>query len=393
MEPILTPSPNLADTDRITTPVPLSASRLQSLDVFRGMTIAFMLLVNNPGSWDDIYPPLEHAAWNGCTPTDLVYPSFLFMIGVSTVFSLSRARQNAVTPDKLLLKIIRRGLILFLIGLFLSLFPHFEFKTVRIMGVLQRIALVYTASSLLFVYLSRKQLLYTAGILLAGYYILMVVAPLLLTGSYSLAPGESVSALIDRAILTNIHMWKPAKTWDPEGLTGTFPAIVSAIIGIMAGMVLYTKEISGERKVIRLFTTAFFLIVAGMLVSLFFPINKSLWTSSFVLYAGGIAMAILTMFYYFIDIRGYTKGWTVLKVFGMNAIAAFAFAGLVPRIVTLFPVSQSKGLPVTLTQVLYESLHTFMAAKNASLAFAVVNVAFYFCLLGILYRRKIFIRI
>lgn len=393
MEPILTPSPNLADTDRITTPVPLSASRLQSLDVFRGMTIAFMLLVNNPGSWDDIYPPLEHAAWNGCTPTDLVYPSFLFMIGVSTVFSLSRARQNAVTPDKLLLKILRRGLILFLIGLFLSLFPHFEFKTVRIMGVLQRIALVYTASSLLFVYLSRKQLLYTAGILLAGYYILMVVAPLLLTGSYSLAPGESVSALIDRAILTNIHMWKPAKTWDPEGLTGTFPAIVSAIIGIMAGMVLYTKEISGERKVIRLFTTAFFLIVAGMLVSLFFPINKSLWTSSFVLYAGGIAMAILTMFYYFIDIRGYTKGWTVLKVFGMNAIAAFAFAGLVPRIVTLFPVSQSKGLPVTLTQVLYESLHTFMAAKNASLAFAVVNVAFYFCLLGILYRRKIFIRI
>lgn len=368
--------------------------RLQSLDVFRGLTIAFMLLVNNPGSWDDIYTPLEHSAWNGCTPTDLVYPFFLFIVGVSIVFSLSRTRENTIDGHNIMLKIFRRGMVLFLIGLFLSLFPFFDFQTVRIMGVLQRIALVYIASSFLFLYLTRKQLLYTGATILFGYYMLMVLIPYLFTGTYSLAPGVNVSATIDRAILTNIHMWKPAKTWDPEGVTGTIPAIVSAIIGILAGLILYDKKTSGELKVIRLFTTSFLLIVAGLISNLVFPINKSLWTSSFVLYAGGIAMAFLSMFYYFIDIRKFNKGLTFFKIFGLNAIVAFTLSGMVPRIINNLPISHdAEGDPVTLSIFMYRSFHTVMSAKNASLSYALVNVAFYFVILTILYRRKIFIRI
>ncbi len=368
--------------------------RLQSLDVFRGLTIAFMLLVNNPGSWDDIYTPLEHAAWNGCTPTDLVYPFFLFIVGVSIVFSLSRTRENAIDARNIMLKIFRRGMVLFLIGLFLSLFPFFDFQTVRIMGVLQRIALVYIASSFLFLYLTRKQLFYTGATILVGYYLLMVLIPYLFTGTYSLAPGVNVSATIDRAILTNIHMWKPAKTWDPEGLTGTVPAIVSAIIGILAGVILYDKKISSEFKVIRLFTMSFLLIVVGLLCNLLFPINKSLWTSSFVLYAGGIAMAFLAMFYYFIDIRKFDKGLTFFKIFGLNAIVAFTLSGMIPRIINNLPISHdAEGDPVTLSMFIYKSFHTVMSAKNASLGYALVNVAFYFVILTILYRKKIFIRI
>lgn len=368
--------------------------RLQSLDVFRGLTIAFMLLVNNPGSWDDIYTPLEHAAWNGCTPTDLVYPFFLFIVGVSIVFSLSRKRENSVDARSIMLKIFRRGMVLFFIGLFLSLFPFFDFQTVRIMGVLQRISLVYIASSFLFLYMTRKQLLITGACILVGYYLLMILVPFMLTGSYSLAPGINVSATIDRAILTNIHMWKPAKTWDPEGLTGTVPAIVSAIIGILAGLVLYDKKTSGELKVIKLFTTSFLFIVAGLLSNLVFPINKSLWTSSFVLYAGGIAMAFLTMFYYFIDIRKFDKKLTFFKIFGLNAIVAFTLSGMIPRIINNLPISHdAEGDPVTLSMFIYRSFHTIMSAKNASLGYALVNVAFYFVILTILYKKKVFIRI
>lgn len=368
--------------------------RLQSLDVFRGLTIAFMLLVNNPGSWDNIYAPLEHATWNGCTPTDLVYPFFLFIVGVSVVFSLSRARANAVQARKIMFKILRRGTILFLIGLFLSLFPFFDFQTVRIMGVLQRIALVYMASSVIFIYLTKKQTLYTGLVILVGYYLLMVVVPYILTGAYTLAPGLNMSATIDRAILTNIHMWKPAKTWDPEGLTGTLPAIVSAIIGIFAGLILYDKKSSGESKVISLFTTSFFLIIAGLLAGLLFPINKSLWTSSFVLYAGGIAMAFLSIFYYFIDLHKFNKGLTFFKIFGLNAIVAFTLSGMIPRIINNLPLSHDpEGTPTTLSMVIYKTFNQFLSAKNASLGYALVNVAFYFLILAILYRRKIFIRI
>lgn len=379
-----------AAMDAMAAGVPL---RLQSLDVFRGVTVAFMLLVNNPGNWDNIYAPLEHSEWNGCTPTDLVYPFFLFIIGVSSVFSLSRIKENPAEANRIVRKILRRGLTLFLIGIFLSLFPFFDFRTLRIMGVLQRIALVYTGASLLFIYLNKKQLLYTGVALLIGYYLLMVAGPLLLTGSYSLAPGQNVSALIDRAILTNAHMWKPAKTWDPEGLTGTIPAIASALIGIMAGGILYNKEWTGEEKVIRLFTIAFGLIVSGLLAGLAFPINKSLWTSSFVLYAGGIAMAFLAMFYYLIDLRKRNKGLTFFKIFGMNAIVAFTLSGLIPRIINNLPLIRTDDKTVTVTTVIYDTLNEVISPKNASLGYALVNVGFYFTILAVLYTRKIFIKV
>lgn len=370
---------------------PIRPERLLSLDVFRGMTIAFMILVNNPGSWNDIYAPLEHSEWNGCTPTDLVFPFFLFISGVSSVFSLKKT--DGASHSQVLVKILRRGAMIFLIGLFLNLYPFFDFGTMRIMGVLQRIALVYMASSLLFLTMSRKKLMGTAVLLLAGYYVLMVLAPLMLTGSYTLEPGKSMAAILDRAILTNAHMWKMAKTWDPEGLISTIPAIVSGLIGIWAGLVLSEKKLSAEKKVITLFIRSFLLIVAGLLAGLAFPINKSLWTSSFVLYAGGIAMAFLAFLYYLIDLRGYRKGLTFFKIFGMNSIVVFFLSGIVPRTLALFPVGHEDGKAVTLPMVLYSGLHQELQAKNASLAFALVNVAFYFAILAFMYRKKIFIKI
>lgn len=370
---------------------PKKLPRLLSLDVFRGMTIAFMILVNNPGNWAAIYAPLEHSDWNGCTPTDLVFPFFLFISGVSIVFSLENAKRDP--HKKLIIKILRRGVTIFLIGVFLNLYPFFDFGTVRIMGVLQRIALVYMACSLLFLYMSKRKLMITAGLLLAGYYLLMVAGPLLLTGAYTLEPGKSMAAYLDRAILTNTHMWKMAGTWDPEGLISTIPAIASGIIGIMAGLILSDKGLNAEKKVISLFINAFILVAAGLVAGLAFPINKSLWTSSFVLYTGGIAMAFLAFLYTLIDVNNKKKGLTFFKIFGMNSIAVFFLSGIVPRTMALFPVAHENGRPVTLPMALYAGLHQGLAVKNASLAFALVNVAFYFSILAFMYRKKLFIKI
>lgn len=369
------------------------SDRLKSLDVFRGLTVAFMILVNNPGSWDNIYAPLEHAKWDGCTPTDLVFPFFLYIVGVSIAISLSKSKEDLEMRKKLLVKIIRRGTTLFLIGLFLNLFPHFDFRTVRIMGVLQRIALVYIISSILFLHLSRKELVYAASGLLVAYYILMVAAPWLIQGHYTLEPGKNVAALLDRAILTNNHMWKPVRTWDPEGLTGTLPAIATAIIGIFSGLLLLDKLVSPKDKVISLFARAFFLIAGGLLWSLFFPINKSLWTSSYVLYCGGLAMSFLVILYYLIDVQKHQRGLVFFLIFGMNAIAVFVLSGLVPRIMNLLPVGTKHGRPVVLPEALYTAANAVLSPKNASLAVALLNVGFYFVILAIMYRKKIFLKI
>ena len=223
--------------------------RLLSLDFFRGITVAAMILVNNPGDWAHIYAPLEHAPWNGWTPTDLIFPFFLFIVGVSIAFAIgSRKEEGGVMS-----KIVRRGLTLFLLGLFLNFFPKFDIATVRILGVLQRIALVYLACSFIFLKATPRQQVYLLAFLLVGYWILLTVIPVPGVGYANLEPESNLAAWFDRIILTPAHVYKPAKVWDPEGLLSTLPAIGTGILGMLTGTWLRGSRPAGGESGLALY--------------------------------------------------------------------------------------------------------------------------------------------
>lgn len=367
---------------------PLS-KRLLSLDVFRGATVGAMILVNNPGDWGNVYPPLLHAHWNGCTPTDLVFPFFLFIVGVSIAYALSSRKQDPAARRGLVKKIIVRTLILFALGLFLNLFPRFDFSTVRIPGVLQRIAVVYMLASFLFLGLSARRLAWTGGGLLLFYYLSMTLIPVPGIGAANLEPETNLGAWIDRSILGTSHLWKTSKTWDPEGLWSTIPAISTAIAGILCGLWLKKKDNPGN-KIAWMFTFGFAGILAGLVWDLFFPINKSLWTSSYVLYAGGWAVSVLAMLYWLIDVKGYRGFSTPFVIYGINAITVFFVSGLVPRILTRIDA----GGGMNLREWLYQTLYTpWFSPVNASLAWALSYILGWYLILWIMYRKGIVIKI
>ena len=221
--------------------------RLRSLDVFRGITVAAMILVNNPGDWGHIYAPLEHAEWNGCTPTDLIFPFFLFIVGVSIVFALGSKKENPETHNKLILVALKRSAILFGLGLFLSLFPLFDFSVVRILGVLQRIAIVYFICVVIFIKTNPKtQWKLMIGILLA-YWAIMTLIPVPGVGYANLGKETNLGAWLDRLVLTVNHTWKLSKTWDPEGILSTLPAIGTGLFGILIGNLLKSNGVDVGR--------------------------------------------------------------------------------------------------------------------------------------------------
>ena len=273
----------------------LVKTRLLSLDFFRGITVAAMILVNNPGDWGHIYAPLEHAEWNGCTPTDLIFPFFLFIVGVAIAYALGSKKDAGTDQRKLVGRIIRRALIIFGLGFVLALiFPVFfdplkAFKTVRIMGVLQRIAIVYLITALIFLKTSRKiQFRIFIGVLVL-YWVLMMFVPVPGVGYPNLEKETNLGAWIDRGLLGTPHLWKEAITWDPEGLLGTIPAVGTCLFGVLIGTWLKRKDKDESTKVAWMFTWGLAAVIAGLLWDLEFPINKALWTSSYVLYAGGLA--------------------------------------------------------------------------------------------------------
>jgi len=267
--------------------------RLLSLDAFRGLTVAGMILVNNPGDWGHIYAPLEHAPWNGWTPTDLIFPFFLFIVGVSITFALGQSAGSG-SQEGVIGKILKRSLTLFLLGLFLNFFPKFDITTVRIPGVLQRIALVYLACSLIFLKTTPRQQLYILAGLLVGYWFLLTVVPVPGVGYANLEPTTNLAAWLDRIIITPAHVYKATKVWDPEGLLSTLPAISTGTLGLLVGTWLRSNRPATD-KVAWLFTAGCLLTLAGLLWNGFFPINKALWTSSYVLLAGGLAMLGLAL--------------------------------------------------------------------------------------------------
>jgi predicted acyltransferase len=354
--------------------------RLLSLDVFRGLTIAGMILVNNPGSWDHVYPPLLHAEWHGWTPTDLIFPFFLFIVGVSMSFAFS---SRAGEPRGVVVrKVVRRSLVLFGLGFFMAAFPRFDFAHVRIPGVLQRIAVCYLAASLLVLFTRRRTEVAVVVGILVGYWLLM---------RGDLSPEGSLSARLDRLVL-GVHLWKPR--WDPEGILSTFPAIATTLIGYFFGERLRRRTDDGHETAASLFTFGWILVLAGLAWSIWFPINKNLWTSSYVLFTAGAALQFLAFLYWVVDVKGW-RAWTYpAVVFGRNAIALFVLSGLVAKSMILYKVARPDGSTASLYQLLYEKAFASWAGPlNGSLAFALATILFWWLALSFLYRRKIFITV
>jgi predicted acyltransferase len=377
-------------------------TRLTSLDVFRGITIAGMVLVNNPGTWSHIYSPLEHAPWNGWTPTDLVFPFFLFIVGVAITLALGkRVESNGINRD-IYFKIIRRTLLIFGLGLLLATFPFYSFAKgqwidpghVRIMGVLQRIAVCYLIASLIFIHTNWKQQAIIAGVLLLVYWALMTLINV---------PGCEVTtfndkacnlaAYIDRMILTENHMWSQSKVFDPEGLLSTIPAICTTIAGILCGHWLRTKRTDVE-KVAAMFFFGVVLVTIGWAWNFWFPINKALWTSSYVAFTAGMALCFLGFCYWLIDIKNY-KAWSKpFVIFGVNALALFVGSGLMERLMGIIKVPGANGEPTDLQSWIFDNFFLpFAEPINASLAFAISFILLWLFLMWLLYRKNIYIRV
>jgi predicted acyltransferase len=372
--------------------VETKSERLLSLDVFRGITILGMILVNNPGSWSHIYSPLEHSKWNGCTPTDIIFPFFLFIVGVTTTFSLSKFRSSNSKNKDLLLKIIRRSATLFLLGVFLRGFPNFDLSTIRIPGVLQRIALVYFFTSIIFLNVQKKNIFYLLSGLLILYWGLMTLVPVPGLGAPNLEPSTNLGAWLDR-LLFGGHLWSHSKTWDPEGLLSTIPAIGTALLGVLTGYLLKSKN-DKTTKTVWMFFYGTVLMAIGYAWDFWFPINKSLWTSSYVVYTGGLALLFLAFCYWLIDVQK-IKWWIKpFHIYGTNAITVFFLSSFVAKSLYLIKVTTESGDSVSLKHYIYSNIFLPIASPiNASLLFAISYISIWLFVIWLLYRKNIFIKV
>lgn len=372
--------------------------RLVSLDVFRGITIAGMILVNNPGSWANVYPPLLHAEWHGWTPTDLIFPFFLFIVGVAMTYSFGKMFERGTSKTEIYKKVVKRSAILFGIGLFMAVFPVvrfdplrlYDFSSMRIMGVLQRIALCYLFASIIYLEAQKikKQLIWVIA-LLGGYWLLMTVIPVPGHGAGDLSREGNLAAYVDQLVMAD-HLWKPG--WDPEGLLSTIPAIGTVLLGLLTGELLRSEQ-SRKDKVIQMFLFGNLGLVAGLIIDVWFPINKGLWTSSYVLFTGGFALHFLAICYWFVDMKGYRKWTKPFEVYGLNALAVFVLSTLMAKLMYVIPVFTSDG-QTTIKGLIYDNLLLPVASPmNASLLFAVLYVLFWLWIMWIFYKRKIFIKI
>ena len=373
--------------------------RLLSLDVFRGITIMGMILVNNPGTWSAIYPQLRHAEWHGCTFTDLIFPFFLFIVGVAISYSLTKRKAQGGSMKSLYLNIFRRSVILFLLGMILAGFPfglmldhQFSWATIRIPGVLQRIAVVYLVASILFLTTNTKAQYWITGAILVGYAALMSLVPVPGVGYANYEPTTNLAAYIDQLLLGS-HLWSASKVWDPEGILSTLPAIGTAMLGIFTGNLLRSEK-DAATKTVWMYIWGSALMLAGWIWSFWFPLNKNIWTSSYVLYTGGLALFFLAFCYWFIDIKKVTWWIKPFHVYGMNAITVFFLSGIVGRLLYLIKWQTAEGTMITLKGYLFDTFFlSWLSPINASLGFAIVYILIWLGLMWILYAKKIFIKV
>jgi predicted acyltransferase len=361
------------------------ATRLTSLDAMRGFTIAAMILVNYPGSWKFIYDPLEHVEWNGLTPTDLIFPFFLFIVGVSIALSFTKLLEKGSLKKELYKKIIFRALKIFAVGIFLSLIPNFDFYHIRFAGVLQRISIVFLVCSFVFLNTSFKAQVWMGVITLIGYWLVMTLIPTPGVGEVSLERGVNLAAWVDSILLPG-RMWQG--TWDPEGILSTFPSIVTGITGLLAGHLLLSKRTPHE-KVNLLMVFGFIAVAMGYVWGLTFPVNKNLWSSSFVLVTSGLASLLLGTLYYIVDIRNHTSGTKPGIIFGANAIAIY----FISDIISILFYSIKFGA-ASLNEHFMQTFTTVgLDPRFVSMLYAIIFVCINFCIAYILYKKRIFIKL
>lgn len=382
----------------------MKPERLVSLDAFRGFTIAGMILVNNPGSWSSIYPQLAHASWHGWTFTDFIFPFFLWIVGVSMTFSFAVRRSKGDDNTKLLLGVLRRSAIMFGLGIFLAGFPfgllwghHFEWASIRIPGVLQRIAVCYLISSVIYLNTSMRGVIIAIGALFVTYWLFMFYYPVPEIGAGLFEKGRNFAAYIDSMFLTG-HMWSATKTWDPEGLFSTLPAIASSLIGAVTGDYLRQSAQDKTEKSAWMFVFGSGLLLLGAVLDMWMPINKSLWTVSYTLFMAGWALCIFGIFYFLIDAKGVKRWAQPFVVYGMNAIFVFVLSGVAARAMGLwkFNVMLSDGTfkDVSIKSIITQNLfEPYFTPLNASLLHAIVWISVMYLVVWVMYRNKWFVKI
>lgn len=386
--------------------------RLLALDVFRGMTVAGMLLVNNPGTWGAIYPPLTHAAWHGWTPTDLIFPFFLFIVGITTELSLNARRARGDDEAAIIRQIFRRAALIFLFGLILSAFPFFTWTAIpdmpdatlwdrvvhraehlRFLGVLQRIGLAYFLGALLTLRTTWKQQMVMILAILFGYWALMTLVPVPdtgIAGRFVLdKPDELLSAWLDRTILGVNHLWVGSKTWDPEGLLSTLPAVATLMIGTFAGRWIGELDRPIGERLAAMFAVGALLMVVGLMWGWVFPINKSLWTSSYVVFTAGMGAVALATCVWIIDVCQLRRWTFPFVVYGMNPMLAFLGSGLMARLtVSVITLDAGNGTRISVQGFLFDRLYlSWLPVRDASLAYAVSFVALWFLILWAAWKR------
>jgi predicted acyltransferase len=398
-------------------PLAPKRERLLSLDVFRGITIAGMLLVNNPGTWSAIFPPLEHAEWNGWTPTDLIFPFFLFIVGITTHLSLSARRARGDDDSAVVRQILRRGIIIYLLGFAMAMFPFYQWGTiasipnatpwdrilyriehVRILGVLPRIAIVYICAGLLTLKTTLKQQIVIIATLLFGYWFAMTLIPV--PGEHEIGAvllnthDRNLAAWLDRAILGTNHTWSGSVTFDPEGPMSTIPAIATSMLGVIAGRWIVRKEKPLLERISGMFAVGAIGMMVGLMWNWAFPINKSLWTSSYVIFTAGMACVAIATIMWIVDYCN-VKWWTKpFVIYGVNPIVAFVGSGVLARLIyTLWHVSYH-GQSVAIQDAIYQILFLpWLPPRVASLAFAISFVVLWYGILTVLYRRNIILKV
>lgn len=366
-----------------------TSKRLISLDAFRGFTIILMILVNNPGSWAYVLPPLRHAEWHGCTPTDLVFPFFLFIMGTAMALSFSRRMEESPTRWPIYRQIIKRTLILIFLGIFMAFYLRWDFSSLRFPGVLQRIGLCYFFASLIILNFNRKgQISWAVGLLL-GYWILMALIPFPgKIDSWSL--GSNFAQYIDNILLKG-HLYKP--DFDPEGLLSTIPAISQVLLGYFTGSWLRSQR-EPLQKTNGMFIIANLFLVIALIWEYAMPINKQLWTSSYVLYTTGLALHFLAISYWLIDIKGYSKYTKPFVIYGSNAILAYFGSSMMAKTLYLWKFTRADGTVTSVKTFMYESILQPIAGNyGGSLLHPLLYIFLWLGILTWFYKKKIFLKI
>ncbi|HEX3438182.1 MAG TPA: DUF5009 domain-containing protein [Pseudacidobacterium sp.] len=389
----------------------LQTNRLISLDAFRGLAVAGMILVTDPGTYSAVYRPLLHAEWNGATPTDMIFPGFLFAVGIAITLSFSSRLRRGTRRSALFMNTLRRSIVIFLLGLVLNGFPDYNLHTIRIPGVLQRIAICYFFGALLYLGIHREKkgasqskgrvvlLAGTVAAILVFYWALLKFFPVPGFGPNRLDSLGNLGAYIDRAGFGINHLWPYGTTpghgvtFDPEGILSTLPAVATLLLGLITGEWLKTTH-TATRKALWIAGAGIILLIASWMLDPVMPVNKKIWTSTFVLLSGGVSLLVFSLFYWIIDIKQRRRWASPLLVFGSNAILAFALSNIVTTLTDRIHIKTGTGEILTLHQWGYfYGFATWLKPVHASLAYAIAIVLLNLALIYPLYRKRIFLRV